>query len=240
MKSSHIRTLDELNEAFVAWMDLEYNARVHGETGETPDARWRAGIDRVEYIDERQLRLAFRWRERRTPDKTGLFSLLGTRYQVGPELARRRIDVYFDPEDLSEVEVHHDGQFVERCVPFGVREHRRPRAKVSEPSTPQSDASTPTANWLGHIVERRREQSFIEAASEPAAPRASDDDVVVELLREHLEPAVFDEPSVRDFLHRYGPFDPELAGAALSDVLGDGPAEHHVSVYLQAIREALR
>ncbi len=240
VKSSHIRSLDELNEAFVAWMDLEYNACVHGETGETPDARWRAGIERVGYIDERQLRLAFRWHERRTPDKTGLFSLLGTRYQVGPQLARRRIDVYFDPEDLSEVEVHHDGQFVERCVPFGVREHRRPRAKVTEPSAASSDAPTPTANWLGHIVERRRKQSFIEAASEPAAPRASDDDAVVELLREHLEPAVFDEPSVRDFLHRYGPFDPERAGPALYDILGDGPAEHHVSVYLQAIREALR
>lgn len=240
VKASHIRTLDELNEAFVAWMDLEYNTRVHGETGETPDARWRAGIDRVEYIDERQLRLAFRWRERRTPDKTGLLSLLGTRYQVGPELARRRIDVYFDPEDLSEVEVHHGGQFVERCVPFGVREHRRPRAKVSEPAAPPSDAPAPTANWLGHLVERRREQSFVEAAIEPVAPRESDDDAVVELLREHLEPAVFDEPIVRDFLHRYGPFEPERAGVALYDVLGEGPAEHHVSVYLQAIREALR
>lgn len=90
VKASEIRSLDELNEAFAAWMDLEYNRRVHGETGQTPDERWRAGIERVEYVDERRLRLAFRWKERRTPDKTGLFSLFGTRYQVGPELARRR------------------------------------------------------------------------------------------------------------------------------------------------------
>ena len=86
----------------------------------------------------------------------------------------------------------------------------------------------------------RPRQAFVEAASEPAAPRGSADDAVVELLREHLAPAVFDEPIVRDFLHRYGPFDPERAGTALYDVLGDGPAEHHVSIYLQAIREALR
>lgn len=45
---------------------------------------------------------------------------------------------------------------------------------------------------------------------------------------------------MRDFLHRYGPFDPERAHAALDDVLGDGPADHHVAVYLEAIRETLR
>lgn len=30
VKASSIRTLDELNEAFLAWMDLEYNRRTHG------------------------------------------------------------------------------------------------------------------------------------------------------------------------------------------------------------------
>ncbi len=240
VKASRIRTLDELNEAFVAWMDLEYNARVHSETGQTPDARWRAGIDRVEYVDERTLRLAFRWRERRTPDKAGLLSLFGTRYQVGPELARRRVEVYFDPEDLAEIEVHHGGAFVERCVPFEVQEHRRPTPTVVEPSVPPPDAPAPTANWLGHLVERRREQAFVESVAELAPLREEADDAIVDLLREHLEPAVFVEATVRDFLHRYGPFDPERAGVALYDVLGDGRADHHVAVYLDAIREALR
>ncbi|MDX1644411.1 MAG: Mu transposase C-terminal domain-containing protein [Thermoanaerobaculia bacterium] len=240
VKASKIRTLEQLNEAFVAWMDLEYNRRTHGETGQTPDERWRAGIDRVEYLDERLLRLAFRWKERRTPDKAGLFSLFGTRYQVGPELARRRVDVYFDPEDLAEVEVHHDGRFVERCVPFEVRPHRRPRPTTPEPAAPSSDAPAPVANWLGHLVERRREEGFVDAVSDHDVERDRADDEIVELLREHLAPDVFVEKTVRDFLRRYGPFDPARAGAALYDVLGDGRADHHVSVYLEAIREALR
>lgn len=240
VKASTIRTLDELNEAFVAWMDLEYNRRVHSETGQTPDERWRTGLDRVEYLDERLLTLAFRWKERRTPDKAGVFSLFGTRYQVGPELARRRIDVYFDPEELAEVEVHHAGRFIERCTPFEVSPHRRPRPAIAEPSAPPDDAPEPTANWLGHLVERRREQSFVDATVDVTAGREQDDDAIVELLREHLAADVFAEKTVRDFLRRYGPFDPERAGAALDDVLGDGPADHHVSVYLEAIREALR
>ncbi|MBW2464376.1 MAG: DDE-type integrase/transposase/recombinase [Deltaproteobacteria bacterium] len=243
VKASRIQTLDELNEAFVAWMDLEYNARIHGETGETPDARWRKGIDRVKYIDDKLLHLAFRWHERRTPDKTGLFSLLGTRYQVGPKLARRRIDVYFDPEDLAEVEVHHDGGFVERCVPFSVSEHRRPKAKVVEASAPDKGAPPPTANWLGHLVEQRRKEGFVESAQamkEPAASREADDDAVVALLRGHLAPNVFDENIARDFLRRYGPFDPSRAADVLQDMLSDGPVDHHVTVYLEAVREALR
>ncbi len=240
VKASRIRTLDELNEAFVAWMDLEYNTRVHGETGETPDARWRKGIDRVRYIDERHLELAFRWYERRTPDKAGVFSLFGTRYQVGPELARRRIDIYFDPEALDEVEVHRDGKLVERARPFEVHPHRRPRPKTAEPSAPAVGAPAPTADWLGHLVERRRAEGFVQAVSEPAKARESADDAIVELLREHLDPSVFAESAVRDFLRRYGPFDPARAGQVLCDLLTSSPPDHHVAVYLEAIREALR
>jgi putative transposase len=240
VKASAIRTLDELNEAFLAWMDLEYNTRVHSEIGQTPDERWRAGVDRVEYVDERLLSLAFRWKERRTPDKTGLFSLFGTRYQVGPELARRRIEVYFDPEDLTEVEVHHEGRFVERCVPFEVSAHRRPKPAPAESSTPAAEAAEPVADWLGHLVQRRRKEGFVEATADVDTSRVQADDAVVALLREHLAPEVFVEATVRDFLHRYGPFDPERAHAALDDVLGDGPADHHVAVYLEAIRETLR
>src|SRR5690606_13832872 len=114
--------------------------------------------------------------------KTGLFSLFGTRYQVGPELARRRIDVYFDPEDLTEIEVHSGGRFVERCVPFEVQQHRRPRAKTDEPSAPAEDA-TVTADWLGHLTRRRREEAFV-----PSAPDIADADAgIVALLRERLD-----------------------------------------------------
>jgi hypothetical protein len=68
-------------------------------------------------------------------------------------------------------------------------------------SAPPTDAPAPTANWLGHLVERRRERDFVEAITEPI--REDDDDAIVELLREHLAPAVFVEATVRDFLDRY-------------------------------------
>lgn len=89
-------------------------------------------------------------------------------------------------------------------------------------------------------IKQRREEGFVEAAAEPAVTRQADDDAVVALLREHLDPGAFDEATARDFLHRYGPLDPRRATVALENLLSDGAAEHHVTVYLEAVREALR
>ena len=241
LKASRVTTIDDLNEAFIAFMDLDYNRRVHGETGQEPLARWRAGIDRVEYIDERRLQLAFRWREQRTPDKAGLFSLFGTRYQVGPELARKRIDV-FDPEDLSEVEVHRDSAFVERCIPFEVQQHRRPRPKVADVGEAPEQRAEPVADWLGHLVQERREQLLpvVDDTPDADAERSVADDAIVSLLEERVDSHVFDEAAIRAFLHRYGPFDSTRAAAVLDDVLRADRTDHHVNVYLQALREALR
>jgi hypothetical protein len=117
LKSSpRIRTLDALNEAFVAWSDVEYNRRPHGETGERPLDRWRKALERIRFADDNKLRDAFLWREDRRPDKSGVFSLLGERYQT--TLGRRRIEVRFDPEALAEIEVWLEGKFVERVRSF--------------------------------------------------------------------------------------------------------------------------
>jgi hypothetical protein len=242
LKASKITTLDELNEAFLAFIDVDYNRRIHSETDQTPLDRWRAGIERVEYIDERRLELAFRWRERRTPDKAGVFSLLGIRYQVGPELAKKRIEVYFDPEDLSEVEVHYAGEFVERCIPFEVQPHRRPRGSSAATGHDGDDPVEPVADWLGHLVQTRRNEllPLAAVADDAAARRRADDDALIALLRERLDAQVFDEETARDFVRRYGPFDPGRAAAVLDELLGDDRRDHHIHVYLNALREALR
>lgn len=237
VKASSIATLDELNEAFVAWMDLDYNRRVHGETGQTPDVRWRAGVDAIRYASDDRMHAAFRWKERRTPDKAGVFSLFGTKYQVDSKLRRKHIDVYYDPSDLGEVDVHrHHGDFVERVRPFEVSEHRRPRATTPQVSPPKTK---PTADYLGHLVARRRHEAFLELAA-PSPQRQLDDDAIVDLLRERLASAVFNEDAIREFLAQYGPFDVGEASRALDDILGCTPRDHHVLVYLDAIRETLR
>jgi putative transposase len=246
IKASKITTLDELNEAFLAWADLSYARKVHSETGEEPMERWRKDIERVRYADEERLRLAFQWSERRSPDKAGVFSLFGTPYQVGAGLAKKRIEVRYDPEQLSEIEVWYEGVFRERVQPFEVRTHRRPKPREEEsPEVKPATTAKPTADWLGHLVNERREQGFIEPTPRKLAERAhrqraEQDQAIVDLLARHLDGAAFDEAAARDYLRRYGPFDPLRARAVLEAGLAGGESKDlHVTHYLDTIRQQL-
>ncbi len=241
--ASAIQTLDALNEAFTAWADYEYNRRNHSEIGETPLQRWKKGLDKVTFVEEETLRRAFLWSELRTPDKSGLLSLFGTRYQVGPALAKKRIELRYDPEQLDEVEAWYKDSFVERVRPFEVKRHRRGKPKTEDPgpASMPGAAQAPTADWLGHLTEKRRQEAFLEPAprtlaEEHAAQRDAEDRAIVDLLGEQLDAAVFDEATVRAFLRRYGPFDHEPAAAVLQDLLKYEPRDRHVTFYLDAIR----
>jgi transposase InsO family protein len=172
-------TLEGLNEAWLAWADGVYNLRVHGETGEVPRDRWRRRIAEVRFVDEDTLRDAFLWTETRTPDKSGIFSLFGTEYQVRPALAKKKIEVRYDPENLALVEAWFEDRLVERIQPFVVGRHRRPLPSPG-PAAPKAGPkpATPRADWLGHLVARRRAQNFVEPTPQcsqrprpPAAPR---------------------------------------------------------------------
>jgi hypothetical protein len=239
VKASSIRTLDALNEAFVAWADLAYNNKVHSETGDKPRDRWRAGMDGVEYLDEGLLRQAFLWRETRKADKTGVFSLFGTKYQVDTTLAKKSVEVRYDPEMLEEVEVWCGGEFRQRTRPFEVQAHRRPTKPVSPEPVDDGVNPKPKADWLGHLVEERRNQ--LPALPKPPGRRAEADRRVIEVLRDKLDPDVFDRATVTDFLKRYGPFDSVAVEDTVVRVIErSGRNDQHVSFYLDAIKAAVR
>jgi transposase InsO family protein len=235
VKASKIRTLDELNEAFLAWIDVEYNTRLHSETGQSPLVRWKATVDKVAWVDEEKLRVAFLWKEIRKADKSGLFSLFGTPFQVGPTLARKPVEIRYDPEHLDEVEVWHDGKFVERVRPFQVQPHRRPRPEDNE-SAAATVPTEPVADYLNHLVKRRRNQIFI--APVPQVDPDAGHEAIVTLFAQCLESAVVDPDAIRTFLHRYGPFDSATVTPIFERLVARDGRDHHVQHYLDAIKGA--
>lgn len=246
IKASQISTLDALNEAFVAWADYEYNEAVHSEIGQPPLERWKAGLERVRYVDDEQLRQAFLWKEHRTPDKTGVFSMFGVRYQVGPQLAKKRIEIRFDPEQLHQIEIWYDKSFVERVRPLEILPHRRPRPADPEPACQGDQGASTGADWLGHLVEKRRREGFVEPpprqlVEDAQAKRAAADRQILDLLTDRLDPAVVDEQVIYAWLDRYGPLQPDDAARMLDRLLVQGePADQHVTFYLDAIRNAMQ
>jgi putative transposase len=105
---SNIETLGDLNDALWAWLECIYHRHVHSETGQTPLARFTAGLEHVRPADPETLRLAFLWREKRKVRRNATISLQGNTYQVDPALAGRTIELRFDPFDLARVELYLD------------------------------------------------------------------------------------------------------------------------------------
>lgn len=240
---SKITTLEELNEAFVAWLDKDYNNRIHGETHETPRARWERGIEGIGFADDEKLRLAFLWKETRTADKTGVFSLFGVKYQVGPALGRRQLQIRFDPDALHEVEVWQKGSFVQRAKPLFVSAHRRPRQEQEATCDTQQ---TPVVDYLGHLVAARRAEAIAEPEPKALAQKAKQKreqniHQLIALLDDRLDEGVVSCADVRAFLDTYGPLDFDLCEITLDEMLQSGASKDlHVSFYLGAMRDAAK
>ncbi|MFQ5918368.1 MAG: DDE-type integrase/transposase/recombinase, partial [Candidatus Binatia bacterium] len=127
VKASNITTLCQLNESFLAWLDEEYNHRKHSELGMSSKKRWLRDCSRIEYLDEEKIRIAFLWREYRTSDKTGVIRLFNRSYKVSPTLAKRKVEIRYDPEHLDQIEIYLAGSFRQRAKALQISPQRAPK-----------------------------------------------------------------------------------------------------------------
>lgn len=104
-----IETLAELNDRFEAWAEQVANRRVHAETHQTPIGRWEAGGP-PRAADPTRLREAFLWAAVRRVTRTATVSLEANTYSVDPSLVGRRVELRYDPADLTVIEVFHQGR----------------------------------------------------------------------------------------------------------------------------------
>lgn len=101
-------TLELLNEATQAWVDLDYNRQRHAELGTTPLARWLEGPDVLrEAPDAQHMHRAFRRTvSRRVRHSDATISLDGRRFEVPSAYGHLdRLHVRYARFDLSEVHV---------------------------------------------------------------------------------------------------------------------------------------
>jgi putative transposase len=132
----HVTDLAELNRLFAAWVETVYHRTVHSETGQTPLARWSAAgpipLPAPETLTE-----AFLWEEHRRVTKTATVALHGNSYEVDPVLVGRKVELVFDPFDLTRIEV--------RLAADGAghpASHRAPFASQSQTRNPHHTNET--------------------------------------------------------------------------------------------------
>jgi putative transposase len=143
-----VRDLAELNRLFTAWVETVYHRRVHSETGQAPLARWMAGGP-FAVPAPADLAEAFRWSEHRTVSKTAVVSLHGNRYQVDPLLVGRKVELVFDPFDLTNIQVRADGTDHGRALPHQISRHAHPKARPETP--PEPPQATTGIDYLGLV-----------------------------------------------------------------------------------------
>lgn len=125
-----IATLDELNRYFTAWVEQVYHHRIHQGTGQSPLERWLAGPSSLrEAPDPPALSEAFLWAVQRTVTATATISLHGNLYEVDPALVGRRVEIRYDPTDLSAVTVWHGDQPAGQATPAQLRTHVDPKLR---------------------------------------------------------------------------------------------------------------
>lgn len=146
-----VNGLTGLNELFAAWVETVYHRRVHSETGQAPLARFLA-TGPPTLPSPAQLHEAFLWSQRRTVTKTATLSLHGNVYEVDAALVGRRVEVVFDPFDLTELDVRYQGRSMGTALPYRIGRHVHPDA---HPETPDQDPAPATGiDYLRLVADR--------------------------------------------------------------------------------------
>jgi putative transposase len=138
-----VESLDELNDRFAAWVDHIANRRTHAETNMSPEARFEAGGP-PRGAEPGRLADAFRWSAQRKVTRTATVSLDGHHYSVDPALVGRRVELRFDPEDLTAIDVFVEGKVAGVATPFVIGRH-------THKAVPQAARPAPEATGVDYL-----------------------------------------------------------------------------------------
>jgi putative transposase len=163
--AASIRTLDELNLSFLAWLEVVYHRKLHTETGQSPLDRFRQDeAPTVRPVDPLTLRNAFLYRVTRQVAKTGHVNFQGNRYSVPAYLVGQKVELRYDPFDLANVEVWYNRQYLEPARPLHIQ------ANVQTGVTPDPVPPPAPASGVDYLAMLRQEYEQLLRKQLPPIP----------------------------------------------------------------------
>ncbi len=151
------RDLSELNVLFAAWLEGVYHRTVHRETGQTPLER-RLAAPPLRRPGPAELHDAFLWSETRLVSKTASVSLFGNLYEVDPALVGVRVQLLFDPFDLSQIEVRYQDRPMGQATPRRIGRHTHPTVKPAAAPPPKASGIDYLALVRDRLDQEQRDQ----------------------------------------------------------------------------------
>lgn len=170
--ASGIAGFEELNDRYQAWCEAVANRRIHAETKRVPIEAFGDGhTPRIP--TPATLFEAFRWSVARRVAKTATVEFGANRYQVDPALVGRMVELRFEPEDLTRIDVYCEGVACGIAVPVVIGRYVHPAVPQASPEPP-GDPQAPGIDYLGLVVADHEEATFgpIAYRDLPGAPEA--------------------------------------------------------------------
>jgi putative transposase len=104
-------SIEQLNERLWHWLDTVYHRREHSSLQTTPLVRWQRDIEQVRQLPPAtDLRRLFFHRVDRLVRRDSTFLLKNRFFEAPSHLAGKRIEVRFDPLDLTQLEIYSEGK----------------------------------------------------------------------------------------------------------------------------------
>jgi transposase InsO family protein len=151
-------TLYELNLLFRAWLSERYQHKPHSSLkGRTPMEAFAADETPIRFHSIEILKEAFLHEECRKVDKTGCLKLLGRLYDAGPDLMHKSVTARFDPFDMEEVEIWHEGIRVKNIREAKIGEYNATQ-KVSCETVERSGQSRVLKIYAQNVQARFKKQ----------------------------------------------------------------------------------
>ena len=172
--TDNVGDLGRMNELFAGWVETVYHQRVHTETGQRPLERFLAAGP-PPLPTPAALREAFLWSARRTVTKTATFSLHANIYEVDAALVGRRIEVVFDPFDLTNLEVRFQGRPMGMAVAHKISRHVHPSA---QPAIAPAPLVATGIDYLALVADRHHQVLATRINYNDLATSASEHDDV--------------------------------------------------------------
>jgi len=129
-----LENLAHLNRLYQIWLEESYQNHEHDGIGKmTPMQCFQNDEKRIRFATSQECYDAFLHEETRMVDKTGCFSLHSVTYEAGTAFIRKKVDVRFDPFDMSVVEVWYNGAKQLEAKPLVIGEFTatKPQNKAS-------------------------------------------------------------------------------------------------------------
>ena len=127
-------TLERLNQLFAVWLEECYQNKPHsGLAGNiSPQTAYRSDRKALNFLDPETIANAFLHCEERKVDKAGCISFAGKKYEAGLTFIGCKVDVIYDPADISELTIEYEGHQPFKAKELVIGGQSAPRPKLPE------------------------------------------------------------------------------------------------------------